>query len=383
MAMNTPHFSRAFILRLVICLLLGTCALAGNGVNGERLLVGQSLAITGPRLENGFHYLKGLRAALAEVNEAGGVAGRRIDLVTMDDGGDAARASANTRKLLEEDDVVALIGYTGAATSLAALPLAEQAGVPFIAPCSGAMALRQGGRMLFPLRADYGQELARVLKQLNGMGLRRLAVVYQTDVLGADELASLDAGLKHYQMTQTARRTVSDTNQDYGALVAALVQTQPEAILVATAGDATASFVRAWRHSSGAAQLIGLSVLSPSQLRRDLGAEAGGVGLTQVVPSPWSLRNPSAKAYRLALKRFQQSDELHHAGLEGYLAGLLLAEGLRRAPAPLSRKTLIYGLEQLGRFQVAGFGLEYSAAQHTGSGFIDLSVIGATGDFLQ
>ncbi|QNM98386.1 ABC transporter substrate-binding protein [Chitinimonas koreensis] len=368
---------------LLLAFVLALSPARAEPAAGGDLLLGLSAALTGPQLENGFHYLRGLRAALAEVNAAGGVGGRPLALVALDDGGEPARTLANTRRLLDEEQVLALVGYSGSASALAAVPLADAAGAALVDPLSGAIVLRRAGRLVFPLRADYGQEIDRLLEQIAAMGLRRLAVVYQPDVLGPAELAALDAALARVGLQESARRALPASNAGYPALAAALAAGQPEALLLATTGAASAGFVRAWRQTGSAAQLVGLSVLSAAQLRSDLGPAAAGIGIAHVVPSPWHSSQPVAGRYRLALKRYQQTDELHHAGLEGYLAGLLLAEGLRRASPQPSRKSLAAALDKLGRLDLGGFRLEYQPGQRKGSGFVDLSVIGSNGDFVQ
>ena len=187
--------SRRFRLRTVLLCLTGvsfsaaTVAFAqGPGVSAERILFGQSAAFSGPAQELGRNMRLGIEAAFAEVNRAGGVQGRRLDLVYLDDAYEPEAAIANTTSLIEEQEVFALIGAVGTPTSRAAVPVAAVEGVPYIAPFTGAALLRDAtwGNVI-NLRASYHQETEEMVARLTeDLGIQRIAVVYQDDSFGRD-----------------------------------------------------------------------------------------------------------------------------------------------------------------------------------------------------
>ena len=155
------------------------------GVSAERILFGQSAAFSGPAAELGRGMRLGIQAAFKEANDAGGVHGRRLELVTVDDGYEPEAAISNTRRLIEDEGVFALVGGVGTPTSRSAVPVAEEAGVPYIAPFTGAGFLR-GEPHVINLRASYAQETEEMVERLTrDLGIERIAVVIQNDSFGA------------------------------------------------------------------------------------------------------------------------------------------------------------------------------------------------------
>ena len=130
-----------------------------------RILLGQSAAFSGPASALGEQFKKGAQLLFDRVNARGGINGRSIDLKSMDDGYEPDRCAANTNKLIA-DGVFALFGYIGTPTSVAALPLVVKEKIPFIAPFTGAMALREPfNRYAFHVRASYNDETALIVRQ--------------------------------------------------------------------------------------------------------------------------------------------------------------------------------------------------------------------------
>jgi branched-chain amino acid transport system substrate-binding protein len=150
----------------------------------DKLVLGQSAALTGPAAQLGIQFHAGAKLYLDQVNAQGGVLRKQVVIRQLDDGYEPDRCAANTKQLIDED-VFALFGYIGTPTSVAALPLAHQAKVPFFAPFTGAMALREPfNRGTFHLRASYNDETAAIVKHLTGLGLTRIGVFYQNDAYG-------------------------------------------------------------------------------------------------------------------------------------------------------------------------------------------------------
>lgn len=132
------------------------------GAQEAPLVVGQSAVLSGPQAANGLLYNRGIRLHLDAVNAAGGLGGRKLEMISLDDGYDPERTKANTRQILDDKRVVALFGYTGTGSTMASAPLAEAAKVPMLAPLTGAPELRdKAGRYLFHVRASYVDELRR------------------------------------------------------------------------------------------------------------------------------------------------------------------------------------------------------------------------------
>src|SRR3954465_6919061 len=156
----------------------GTVALLGVPAlraQADRLVLAQSAPFTGPSAQLGIQFHQGAKLFFEQLNAQGGLHRRMIEIVKLDDGYEPDRCVENTRKLLAEDPL-ALFAYVGTPTSVAALPLATAAKVPFFAPFTGAMALRQPfNRYAFHVRASYNDETGLIVKQQTSLGLKKIA----------------------------------------------------------------------------------------------------------------------------------------------------------------------------------------------------------------
>ena len=154
---------------------------AETGVTNDAIIVGQSAPMSGPAAQLGQQMNRGAQLYFNAVNAAGGINGRKIELKVLDDFYEPDATARNTKTLIEDTKVFALFGYVGTPTSLAALKIANPAGVPFFAPYSGASALREPfARNVFHVRASYNDETAAIVQQIHTTGLKRIAVIYTT-----------------------------------------------------------------------------------------------------------------------------------------------------------------------------------------------------------
>ncbi len=368
---------------LVLALgLLGiTWANAETGVAPSSITLGQSVVLSGPMAENGVYYTQGIKLYFDQVNAKGGIQGRKILIKTLDDGYDPKKTAANTQKLIDEDHVFALFGYAGTGSSLAALPIAEKAQVPFIAPFSGADALRDGGnRMLFVVRAGYRNEMLHMVEQLVTTGVKNIAVAYQDDGFGKSALKAAEEALAKFQLKPSAIGVIDGKTYEAKAAADTIAKAHPGAILMGTAGKASVTFIGSYLKTGERPQFFGLSVMSAAQLRKELGPDSTGIVIAQVVPSPWSSKYAVVRQYREALGNKQ---EPHHASIEGWIAARVLAEGIRRAGKDPTRDKLVAALEGMRNIDLGDFLIDFSPGKHTGSSFVDLSILRSNGQFVQ
>lgn len=369
---------------LAIGALLGSAARAEPGVAPTSVLLGQSVVLSGPLAENGIYYTKGINLYLDQVNAKGGVHGRRIELRTLDDAYDPQRTTQNTRKLIEEDRVFALFGYAGTGSALAAQPLAQKAGVPLVAPYTGADALREKtSPVTFHVRASYSDEMLKIVEQLVTVGVKDIAVAYQDDNFGRAGLKSAEEALKKFKLQAVASGAIAPPSYDAAHAARMVAQAKPGAVILATAGKASVSFVREYLKTGERAQFFGLSVVSSAQLVKELGTEASGIAIAQVVPSPWSNKYAVVRQYRQALTASQDRQEPHHASLEGYIAAKILVEALNRAGRDLTRDKFIAALESMRNFDLGDFTVDFARNKHNGSSYVDLSIVRLSGQIAQ
>lgn len=358
-------------------------ALAGPATaQSNDILIGESVVLTGPMAENGILYNKGISLYIDAVNADGGVHGRQIKLLVADDAYNPDKAKENTLRFINKDKVVALFGYTGTGVTLTVAPLAEQAGIPLIAPYTGATQLHEKTvKHLFMLRANYADEMHKMVEHLTTLGTRNIAIAYQDDGFGRSGLKSAEEALAAFGLKPAAVGAITAGTYEAVQAAATISAVDPAAIILASAGKASVNFIRAYRASDKNAQFLGLSVVSSTQLLDELGAEADGVIITQVVPSPRARSLPIVRDFQRAAKA--KNVEITHTAFEGYIAAHVLVEALQRAGPELSPAHIVTALESMNKVNLGGFIVSFSPDQHSGSNYVDISMVRSTGEFVQ
>lgn len=359
----------------------GAIALVGAPslrAQSERIVFAQSAPFSGPSAQLGIQFHQGAKLYLEQVNAQGGIHKRPIEIVKLDDGYEPARCVDNTRKLLK-DDPLALFGYIGTPTSLAALPLATADRVPFFAPFTGAMALRQPfNRYAFHLRASYNDETELIVKQLTSLGLSKIAVFHQNDAYGKAGLDGVELALRTRNMKAVGQATVERNSVQVAQAVKALVAARPDAIVQIGAYKACAAFIRAARAEGFGGTFFNVSFVGTQALADELGKDAAGVVVSQVMPSPYNAARPITREFNDAVKKGGADYQSNFSSMEGYLAAKVVVEALRRGPAKPTRDTLIASLESLTSESFGGFNVSFSPTDHVASKFVELSML--TGD---
>jgi len=358
----------------------GAAALAGfqlaRAQSETPILLGQSAPFTGPAAQLGIQFYEGAKLYLDQYNAQSGH--RDVQIKFLDDGYEPDRCAANTRKLIDEE-AFALFGYIGTPTSLAALPLAVNAKVPFIAPFTGAMALREPfHKNVFHLRASYNDETALIVKQLTHLGLKKIAVFYQNDAYGKAGLDGVTLALAQLDLKPTALATVERNSVDVAAAVRTIAAAKPDAVVQVSAYKSCAAFIREARKAGYGGTFFNVSFVGTQALSDELGKDGAGVVVTQVVPSPYNAANGITREFNDAQRKSGGATKANFSSLEGYIAAKVLVEGLRRAPGKVTRDSLIAGLESIDRQQFGGFEVSFSPRNHVASKFVELSMI--TGD---
>ncbi|MDH0863944.1 ABC transporter substrate-binding protein [Mitsuaria sp. GD03876] len=359
-------------------LLQNFAALAGAGslpafADNARIMLGQSAPFIGPARELGEQFKAGAMLVFDQVNQRGGVNGRRIELRSLDDGYEPERCAANTRRLIE-DGVHALFGYVGTPTTLAALPLLTAAKVPLVAPFTGAEALRSPfNRQLFHIRASYNDETEEIVKQITSVGIKKVAVFFQNDSYGQAGLAGVTAALKQRGLAPVSTGTVERNSENVAAALTALMAGQPECIVQIAAYKSCAALIRAARKNGYLGNFYNLSFVGAQALAAELGKDARGVVVSQVVPFPFSGLTPVASEYIQRSKA--ASRDLSYTAMEGFIAAKTMVEGLRRAGNNPTPDSIINGLEGLNDLNLGGFFINFSGQRHAGSRYVDMTIL--------
>ena len=367
------------ISRRQLARMAGASAIVGASLvraQDNRIVLGQSAAFSGPAMQLGTQFHAGARLWFDQLNAKGGVGGRAIEIRQLDDGYEPDRCQANTERLIK-DEVFALFGYIGTPTSLAALPLATSARVPFIAPFTGAMGLREPfKREAFHLRASYDDETALIVKQLIELSQNRIGVFYQNDAYGKAGLSGVTKALAARQLKPVAEGTVERNSEDVAAAVAKLAKSGAQAIVQIGAYKACAAFIRQAKQAGYGGKFYNVSFVGTQALADELGKDGAGVVVSQVVPSPYNPARPVSREFVAAAKQ-QGRVQANLSSMEGYLAAKLFTEGLKRAGGKPTREALIAALESINE-DFGGYRVSFGPGNHVASKFVELSML--TGD---
>jgi branched-chain amino acid transport system substrate-binding protein len=356
---------------------------ATDGVSDSNIVLGMSSPLSGPSGTYGRQMREGIEACFQKINSSGGVHGRSLKLVAMDDGYEVDPAVANAKKLIEGEKVFALMGFYGSSPTAAVLPLLTATGVPLIGTVSGADALRNPPNpQMFHLRASYGDETAAIVKNLVTVGIKRVAVFYQDDGFGQAGLKGVKDALTANQLEPVAVASVPRNSVEVAPAVATIAKADPQAVVMVTLYRPTAEFIRQMRKAHSKPAFVALSPVGTDQLVSELGPDdARGLQVAQVIPYPWGDKVEVVREYKRAMASYSMNAPLSYYGLEGYLTAKLMAAALQRAGASLNRKALMTAL-RAGPFDLGGYRVNYAPGSNSGSNYVEISVIGQNGRIL-
>lgn len=369
-------------MRLIQRLALFAALMGGLSLSARaQLWVGQTTGVTGPVAAGVKETSAGARLWLDAINAKGGIHGQKIELVVMDDRFDPKLAAENARKLIEEQQVLALFMTRGTPHTEAVIPLLDQHGVALVGPSSGAMVLHQPVKKhVFNVRATYQREAEKAMTHLASMGITRIALVYSDDSFGADGVAGAQKGLEASKLKPAVLEKFNRAKPDFAPIVAKMVAADAQAVLLVASGAAVVEAGAALRAAGSSAQIVTLSNNASGGFIKSLGEHARGVVVTQVFPNERAIAYGMVKEAQELAKAKGQT-EISPAMLEGFAAAKVLVEGLRRAGPKPSRDKIHAALEGLKKFDLGGLEVSYGPDDHTGLDFADLSIIGISGKF--
>jgi ABC-type branched-subunit amino acid transport system substrate-binding protein len=353
------------------------------GVDPDRILFGQAAVLAGPSSALGQGMRQGIVAAFAEVNARGGVHGRRLELISRDDGYDPDRSAAQTTKLIEEDKVFALIGAVGTPTTAATLPIARAKNVPFIGPFTGAAFLRAPDlHNVVNIRASYAAEAEAWVKHLTeDLHVRNIAIFYQDDAFGRDGLAGVKLALQKRDMELAAEGTFERNTRAVGSALRTLRRAEPEAVVMVGTYGACAEFIKLAHKSGFNPIFVNISFVGASALAKELGPEGSGVIVSQVVPFPWDASVQVVADYQAAERALDSSLEPDFVSLEGYLSGRLVAAVLERAGPNPTRAEMLRLINEIGSFDISGDIMTFGPKAEDAPAKVFLTVIQPDGTF--
>jgi len=344
-----------------------------------RIVIGQSIALSGGVGEHGQLAAAGAKLYLDGVNAAGGIGGRRVAVLTRDDGGDAKRAAENVRELIERDNVVAMLGGVEGGPCVATLKEASDRGVPLVACMAGSPEMREPfNRWSFPVRAGHLDEFEHLLGIVKTYGYSRVAFVHADSDTGRKHLANVrrlagERGIDVVPIAMAAGKTPA-------ALAEAIGAAGVDAVFNHGSYSVYVGIIKALR-AKGLHPMFMAVNSGAAQMARELGPGGKGLVFTQVVPFPWGVAVPVVKEYQQALAKYAPGTAPSFSGLEGYIGAKVLVTGLRAAGRDTTRAGIQRAMESLGTVDVGGMLVRYRPGAHAGSSFVDTVIVASDGRF--
>lgn len=355
---------------------------AGPVRAAEPILIGQTADLSSVASGQMKDFNAAAMSYIDQVNKAGGIKGRPIKLIRLDDALSATLASANAKELILNQNVLAIFGTRGTDPTEAVLAVAEQARVPLIAPISGAEAVRNSP-VTFAVRASYQLELDAMFKHM-AVAPVRLAMLVQNDRFGQPLSRYTQQRLaERYPSVKLVKQTFFDRKStDMRVHAAAILASNPTAVIALCNPTSCEAFLREVQK-----QTRGIGLMRPliyqtsisdvySQFKKMGPDFLQGNPFTQILPDPFRAQSPLAKAYRAMLAGTEIP--INHRSFEGYVSARVLVSALSRT-ANLTREGLIQSLEQWGTLDLGGFTVHYSKGNHLGSTYVDLVTLNSMG----
>lgn len=361
-------------------------ALGGGSVQAADIVIGQAAPLSGTLASTGKEMVLGAKVYFDSINAQGGIGGRRINHVVKDDGYKTEETVRLTKELIEKDKAVGLIGYagTGNIAELLKQGVLSGGGIALVAPYTGGEPLRSPfNPWIFHIRASYGDETEAMVRQFVGTGLTRIAVFHQNDPFGQAGLAGVERALARHKMKIVSKGSYEKNTEDVARAVEDIARGVPQAVIMIGVVRPAAAFVKAYQTAHPGTQLFSISVVNGRELHQLAGGDAArGVGITQVMPSPFSGVSRIARDYHQALKRFAPEDTPSYTSFEEYVGARVLIEAIRRSKGTPTPAAVMQSLENLD-LDLGGFKVRFGPGERVGSRYVEVTLLGRDGNHVR
>jgi len=352
----------------------------GSAVFAQDIVLGQSVPLSGPEAEVGRDLRDGALAVFSKVNASGSLGTRKIQLLTLDNGNDRARALDTTRQLIEVKHAVALFGYHSTNMIVDQLPSLKQNNMALFAPFTGSPGVRSHPNV-FSARASFKDEVEKIVAHQKSIGAVRAVIIHYDDAPGRDNAevaaSAFDAGMKPRTLA-VKRHAKLDA-----AAFEPVFKDPPQFALVVTHFTVVGDLLEAAAAKGVPLRVAAISSVNPDKLVQSYGAVAQGTIVSQVVPPPRGATltiNPAVKDCAALLQAFNGA-KLNYTSLESCLAAKALVRLIQKmAPGPVTRASLLKALEDAGRIDLDGYALNFNHT-NAGSSYVDLTILARGNQF--
>ncbi|MBL8523784.1 MAG: ABC transporter substrate-binding protein [Betaproteobacteria bacterium] len=365
-----------FVLPLLLAANLAACA---SSVFASDIVIGQSAPLTGGNADLGNDIRKGALAYFKKVNDSGGVGGSKLKLVTLDDKNDTKLSGENTKKLVDEQNVVALFGYASSTLSIPAMPTVKDKKVPFFAPFTGADTIRKQNDFVYTVRATYADEIDKIINFWGNLGTTRVTVLHYDDTVGKQNFETVAKSLEKF-----GKKPVSVAIQRNAEMIDTSIQqiiaSDPQIVVVTTLYAPVAQMVKKLKAANKQYMVTSLSFAGASQIAKALGPDAAGVSVALTVPTAKQTSIPVVKECTEAWTADGNNEIMSVTALEACIAAKVLVEGIKKAGKDVNRESLQRSLSAMGRVDTGGFVVEFKPGFRHGGKYVDIAVIRQNGD---
>ena len=357
---------------------------AETGVTSDAVVFGQSACFSGPNRNLGLYYRAGILAAFEERNRAGGIGGRSLRLLSLDDGYEPEQAAANAERFASENNVFAVIGGVGTPTAKRIAPVLRTAKIPFVGPFTGADFLRNFSRYpnVINLRAGYLDEVVTMVDYIvNDLGKKRFGVIYQDDAFGRSVLRNCQAALDAHDLPILAKTAHSRNTHAVHAGLFMIAKADLDAILIVGSYAANSEIINL-SHSLGHDYIVAnLSFVLSQELKKLVENRSEKILVTEVIPDPNSNTSQVARRFRNALRpEYGQVETVaslvNEVAFEGYILGRFVIDVLERMDGDLTRQQFMKTALSPEEVMIDDWSLEFAPGTNSGSRYIRLTNLG-------
>jgi branched-chain amino acid transport system substrate-binding protein len=370
----TLHLRRAFMLGVSSALVLGQSRFTLAADTKRPIVIGQSVDLSGPLRGFGEQLTSGLSAAITSANKAGGINGRMISLMTLDDKFSVAATEENVRQLVQQKQAIALLCPTGTPSALAQARLATELQVPLIGPGSGSGVLAKYSDWVFTTRARLRTEIEAIIQHGARIGVKTIGIVYGDNAGGKEALAHATALAKEQQVNLIVSAAIKDDLSNASEAAANVSNLKPNIVILACTAGAAIAYLRV---KTNAVAHYGISFVNPAAVYASLKEKGAGLVVAQVTPSPQNILIPVVSAFAFDMKASQQTLRTH-ASLEGYIAGRVLIRALKNLPETNTGLGLVKGLRAT-KMDLGGIDINFTNSEVGGSRFVELTMLKSDG----
>ncbi len=345
------------------------------------IVLGHTGILTGPLGGPVKTMLAGALLAFGETNARGGIGGRNVRVVSLDDELKPDKAVANYGKLLSEHKAFAFFGCVGSGTTAAAARLLKESGAPTV----GGFAVADSARKTtegfgYFIRATSGREAEAIVQHLTTIGVSRIAVAHLDNPGGTEVLQLINAALAKHKLAVLAAAGVKGDSSNAAAAATTLAAVQPQAVLMYLGGPVGGNLMKAMWAINSHPSFYGLSIVPGELIAKVVGEKARGLAIAQIVPYPWNEVDPQVKEYRRLAEAAKVP--VGYYSFEGYVNALVMLDALKRAGRDANRARLHAALRAT-KYRLASMDVDFTGSQTTGSRFVELVQVTHEGRFVR